>query len=81
MAMGKPVVTTTIGAEGLAVEHNRNILVANNASEFYLHIERLMNNPDLCKKIGQHAHEFAAAHFNNLVIASALADFYKEHMK
>jgi glycosyltransferase involved in cell wall biosynthesis len=80
MALGKSVVTTPIGAEGLAVEHNMNILIANNAWEFYLHLERLMNNPDLCQKIGHHAREFASAHYNNQVIASALADFYKENM-
>jgi polysaccharide biosynthesis protein PslH len=34
MAMGKAVVSTTIGAEGLPVEHDRNIILADDARRF-----------------------------------------------
>jgi len=81
MAMGKPVVTTPIGAEGLTAEHNENIIIANNAGDFYQHIERLMKYPDLYQKIGQNAQNFVFEKFNNLDIASALAGFYNTHLK
>jgi glycosyltransferase involved in cell wall biosynthesis len=81
MAMGKPVVTTPIGAEGLAAEHNENILIAANIGEFVQHIERLMNYPDFCLKIGQNAYNLVSEKFNNMAIASSLADFYNANLK
>jgi glycosyltransferase involved in cell wall biosynthesis len=81
MAIGKPVITTPIGAEGLTVEHNENIIIADNAGDFFQHLERLMKYPDLCLKIGQNAQKFVFEKFNNLDIASTLAGFYIAHLK
>jgi glycosyltransferase involved in cell wall biosynthesis len=81
MSMGKPVITTPIGAEGLSVEHDENIIIADNARDFYQQLERLIKYPDLCLKIGQNAQNFVFEKFNNLDIASSLAGFYKTHLK
>lgn len=80
MAMGKTVVTTTIGAEGLNAKHNENIIIADNIAECCEHLERLMKYPDLCQQIGQNAHDFVVEKFNNIAIASDLAGFYKTHL-
>jgi hypothetical protein len=40
-----------------------------------------MDYPDLCQKIGLHAHEFVCTNYNSQVLAYALAEFYKEHLK
>lgn len=52
MAMGKPVVSTTIGVEGLEVEYNKNILIADEWGEFANKIIALLNDNHLAKKIG-----------------------------
>ena len=52
MAMGKPVVSTSIGAEGLEVENNRNILIADEWNRFAGIIVELLNSNCLSEKIG-----------------------------
>jgi len=42
MAMGIPVVSTSIGCEGIAVENKKNILIADNAKAFAENIIRIM---------------------------------------
>jgi len=46
MAMGKPVISTSIGAEGLQVEDGRDLLIANTPHEFSAKIEMLLGNPE-----------------------------------
>jgi sugar transferase (PEP-CTERM/EpsH1 system associated) len=44
MAMGKAVVSTTVGAEGLPVEHGVNIAIADEAEEFGREVVRLVTD-------------------------------------
>jgi polysaccharide biosynthesis protein PslH len=81
MANGKPVITTPIGAEGLAVRNEENIIIASQADEFIEQIERLLNHPEFYLKIGQNAQNFVVATFNNNTLAKGVADFYKMHLK
>jgi glycosyltransferase involved in cell wall biosynthesis len=57
MAMGIPVVSTTIGAEGLAVKHGENILLADSAEDFAKAICDLFSNNELRGRIGGNALE------------------------
>lgn len=51
MAIGKPVISTTIGAEGLSVQNGLNILIEDNPSEFAKKVKCLLNDDHLRKKI------------------------------
>lgn len=51
MAAGIPVVSTTIGAEGLRVEDGRHLLLANDASTFVQSVITLLRNPDRALQI------------------------------
>lgn len=46
-----PIVSTTLGAEGIPVKHNRDILIADTSSEFIDAIGRILNDPSLGKKL------------------------------
>jgi glycosyltransferase involved in cell wall biosynthesis len=81
MLLGRTVITTSTGAEGLDVTDNINILIANTADEFISHIEKLIESPDLARSIGLSARQFVMENFDNLVIAKKLADFYTEQLK
>lgn len=80
MALGKPVVTTPTGAEGLPVRNGENIIIASQAEEFLRQTDRLLKYPDFYLKIGQQAHQFVMKTFDNNALASDLADFYKMHV-
>jgi glycosyltransferase involved in cell wall biosynthesis len=45
MAAGLPVVSTRVGAEGLAVADGRDICLADDAENFAHHVLQLLNNP------------------------------------
>ena len=52
MAMGKPIVSTTIGCEGLEVTPGENITIADTPAEFARRIVELLKNPQLTRNIG-----------------------------
>ena len=58
MAMGVPVVSTTIGAEGLPIGHGEQLLIADNPEEQVESIAGLMANPAEAQKLSARALEF-----------------------
>ena len=69
--------TTTIGAEGLAVENGKNILIADTPEEFVEAISKCVHTPDICAILGENARNFVALNHNNEVITQNLTDFYE----
>src|SRR5205823_7008953 len=55
MGMGKAVVSTTIGAEGLPVRHGENILLADTPAEFARQTVELLQSPTRRNQIGAFA--------------------------
>jgi len=53
MAAGLPVVSTTIGAQGLAVQHERDLLLADDPSAFGAAIQRLLDDPSLGRRLAE----------------------------
>lgn len=78
MALGKAVVSTSIGAEGIDVEDSFNISLADSAEEFARAISFLYENPDQAKIMGGNARKLIAEKHNNKEIIESLQCFYKE---
>lgn len=51
MLLGRPVVSTSLGCEGLQVTHDENILVADTAADFAAKTVRLMTQPELWQQV------------------------------
>jgi glycosyltransferase involved in cell wall biosynthesis len=64
MAMGKAVVSTTIGAEGLPVEPGRHLLIADTPSAFADAIVRLLRDPAERERIGEAARHLVASRYD-----------------
>lgn len=80
MALGKAIVSTTIGVEGIAATDREQILIANEPEEFLQAITELIEDKDLYKKVCKNATEFIREKFDNLAIAQKLVEFYKKHL-
>ncbi len=80
MALGKSIVSTSIGAEGIAVSDGKDILIADGHEKFTEAIESLLDNFDKFEAIGANAVSFIKGNYDNLSISKALAGFYKEHI-
>ena len=79
MALGKPIVTTTIGTEGIPTENGKNILIANDVDSFVEAINQLIGDRGLSDWIGTNAIGFIQEKYDNLLQAEALIEFYKQH--
>lgn len=55
MSMGRPTVSTTIGAEGLPVHHGAEILIADSATDFAEAVAGVLADPSSADALGQRA--------------------------
>jgi glycosyltransferase involved in cell wall biosynthesis len=58
-AAGRPVVTTTVGCEGIPVEHGRHLLIADDAPGFAAACVRLAREPDVAARLAAAARALA----------------------
>jgi len=79
MALGKPIVTTPVGTEGILTTSGKNILIAKNEGQFTEAVEQLITDNETYNQISKHAIEYIHEKFDNLAIAGALIGFYKKH--
>jgi glycosyltransferase involved in cell wall biosynthesis len=80
MALGKTIVTTSTGAEGLQVSDGVNILIADTPGPFISGISLLLENEPYFRQIGEKAVQFIRAGFDHLLVAGRLLDFYQNHL-
>jgi polysaccharide biosynthesis protein PslH len=76
MALGKTVISTTIGAEGINYSDGINILIANTPEDFVNRIIEFISNREKCAFIGNNARELVWTEHNNKVIIKNLELFY-----
>lgn len=74
MSLGVPVVSTTIGAEGMYLAHEQNILVADTAEEFAAQVVRLHRDPALWDRLSRKGMENVQEHFSFAAAKTNLKD-------
>jgi glycosyltransferase involved in cell wall biosynthesis len=77
MAMGKAIVSTTLGAEGIEAVPGRDLLVADQPAAFAEAVNRLLAEPDLAARIGEAARRLAVQRYSWSGAARALEGFYR----
>jgi polysaccharide biosynthesis protein PslH len=77
MAMGKAVVSTTLGAEGIETVPGRDILIEDQPVAFADAVNRLLAEPGLAARIGQSARRQAVDRYAWSGAAQALEGFYR----
>jgi glycosyltransferase involved in cell wall biosynthesis len=76
MALAKAVVATKLGAGGLDVEHDRDLLIADDAASFADAIARLLRDPQMAARIGDAARETVRTRYDSDDLARGLFTFY-----
>ena len=76
MAMGKCIISTTIGAEGIDHTPGKNILIADTAAAFTDQIDKVLAEPQLADAIGKEAWKLVRARHTNSDIIKELVAFY-----
>jgi glycosyltransferase involved in cell wall biosynthesis len=75
MAQGTPVVSTSIGAEGLVVKNNENILIADNPEDFANATLKLLDNDTIAKEIAKNARELVEKNFSWQRVATIFENY------
>ena len=78
MALGRVIISTTIGAEGIDYKDGQNILIANTAKEFNRQLSWLKANPEKLYEIGQNGKKLVETYYNNQRITEKLLSFYSK---
>lgn len=64
MAAGTPVIATALGAEGIEVQHETDVLLADTPAEFITATGRLLDNPAMAKALAAKARILAAERYD-----------------
>jgi glycosyltransferase involved in cell wall biosynthesis len=78
MAMGTPVVSTSVGCEGLDLRDGEHLLVADGPGEFARAVLRLFREPGLCSDLALRARETVRERFGWERVGSELRAVYEE---
>jgi glycosyltransferase involved in cell wall biosynthesis len=76
MSSGKAIVSTTVGAEGLGLTSNEQVLLAESADEFATMTLQLLRDAGLRAKLAGNARTFVERHFSWHTIGAELEVAY-----
>jgi glycosyltransferase involved in cell wall biosynthesis len=77
MAMKKAIVSTSIGAEGIAHSDGLNISIANDKQEFIDKLDQMLADDSRVAALGENARKLIESRYNNLTFAEQLIEFYQ----
>ncbi len=78
LALGKTIISTSIGAEGINVKDGENILIADSPAAFLEKVEACLSNPERCREIGLNGRKFVKENYSNQIIGKNLCAFYRD---
>ncbi|MCB0782059.1 MAG: glycosyltransferase [Flavobacteriales bacterium] len=76
MALGKAVLSTTIGAEGIEADPGRHLEIADGAEQFADAMVRMHDDPERTSSIGRAGRTLVAERYDGLELAKELVGFY-----
>jgi glycosyltransferase involved in cell wall biosynthesis len=78
LAMGRPVVSTPIGAEGLDVVHDRHLVLADDPRSFAQSVLRLLNDSERCRELAAEGRRLVEQHYGWDALAERFGCFIRE---
>ena len=81
MSVGKTVITTSVGAQGIDYTDGENLLIANTPEEFAYQIKRCLDDDAFCRRVGEAAERLIADQYNGGRLADKLLEFYNERIE
>lgn len=81
MAYGKTVISTTVGARGINLQNNNNVLIADTPSAFANQIIRCIESKELRYTIAKNGYELINLKYDSETLSQKLNLFYNEVLK
>jgi glycosyltransferase involved in cell wall biosynthesis len=76
LALARPVVSTTLGAEGFPVESGRELLLADSPGEFARAVLSNLDSPERWRAMGEAGRTLVRARYDWAALIPALEDAY-----
>ena len=80
MSLGKAVITSKVGIEGIAANHGTEILIADTEQQWVQQIENLVTDQEYKARIGANARLFAQEQLDLNKISKNIVNFYFNHI-
>lgn len=80
MSLGKTVITTHVGAEGIAYTDGIDILIADTPEQFAAQVSRCVDDPEFCRTVGRNAYDLINREYSNDTLTAKLIAFYNNIM-
>lgn len=81
LAMKKPVVTTSVGCEGIHLRHSESVLIADSPDEFAASVVRLFRNPEKAVALAARGHETVRTGYSWDAVGKKLENAYSSLMR
>ncbi len=78
MALGKVVITTRLGLEGIDAEPGKDVLVADNLDEFREALAMVLRDPQQLTRMGERARSLVSTHYDSSRIGERLLATYQQ---
>ena len=78
MASKQPIVSTSVGVQGLGVKNNVHVLTGNTPEKISQLIIKVIKSPKLAEKLGNNARAHVEKHYNYKNIAAKLSSIYHQ---
>jgi len=77
LAAGKPVVSTSLGCEGIDVKDGEHVLIGNDPRSFADHVLRVLRDPALASELGRRGRRLVETKYSWSVVGEELLAFYR----
>lgn len=78
LAQGIPIVTTSIGCEGIEVENGVHILVGDTPEEFAEKTIQILTNPDLAEALSRNGRTLIKRQYDYLTACMPIDELYQQ---
>jgi glycosyltransferase involved in cell wall biosynthesis len=72
LSLGLPIVTTSIGAEGMGLKTDKHVLIADNADDFAAAVVRLYGDTDLWRELSENGKAHVEQNFSHGSVGQAI---------
>jgi len=80
MALGKAIISTSLGAQGIEIEDGKHLIIADTSEQFIEAISKLVLDSNLATELGNNARKLIEEKYNNTKVIERLLMFYEEQI-
>jgi polysaccharide biosynthesis protein PslH len=80
MALGKAIISTSLGAQGIDIENGKHLIIADTSEEFIEAISKLVSDIKLASELGNNARKLIEEKYDNTKVIEKMLEFYNDQI-